>query len=140
MKGIVVGVDGSPQSVRALEWAVEEARARGTQLTVVHAWLPAFIASFPLTPVMVDPTVYEKAGQQLLDDAVDAVDTSGLVAPVERELVEEGPATALLHASEDADLVVIGKRGVGGFVGLLVGSVATQVVHHSSCPVVVVPA
>ena len=140
MKGIVVGVDGSAQSARALAWAVEEARVRGAHLTVVHAWMPAYVAGFPLAPVEVDPSVYEKAGQQLLDDAVDAVDTSGLVAPVERKLVEEGPASALLHAAEDADLVVVGTRGVGGFVGLLVGSVATQVAHHSRCPVVVVPA
>lgn len=140
MNRVVVGVDGSPQSSRALAWAVDEARARRARLTVVHAWLPAYISGFPLTSVMVDPDVYKKPAQQVLDDAVDAVDTTGLVAAVERKLAEGGAAAALIHEAQDADLLVVGSRGVGGFVGLLVGSVATQVAHHAPCPVVIVPA
>jgi nucleotide-binding universal stress UspA family protein len=58
---------------------------------------------------------------------------------VKRTLMQGGAAAALLAASKDADLVVVGARGVGGFLGLLIGSVTTQVTHHASCPVVVVP-
>ncbi|MEY2459530.1 MAG: hypothetical protein QOG30_1360, partial [Acidimicrobiaceae bacterium] len=66
-------------------------------------------------------------------------DPTGLSGGVQGHLVEGGAAGALLAASQDADLVVVGARGLGGFLGLLVGSVSTQVTHHASCPVVVVP-
>jgi nucleotide-binding universal stress UspA family protein len=140
MNGIVVGIDGSDESTRALTWAVTEARLRGAHLTVMHAWHPPYVAGgYPLVPVIYDLELYEKAAQQLLDDAVDAIDLTGLSGGVARQLVEGGAASALLAASEDAALVVVGARGVGGFLGLLVGSVSTQVTHHASCPVVVVP-
>ena len=149
MTGIVVGLDGSEGSVRALAWAVAEARLRGAPLTVVHAWIQmlggsvfggaAFGGEYPVTPMAYDVEVFEKAGQQMLDEAVDAIDTTGLVREVERRLVQGGAASALLDASKDADLLVVGARGVGGFLGLLLGSVTTQVMHHASCPVVVVP-
>jgi nucleotide-binding universal stress UspA family protein len=90
-------------------------------------------------PVIYDLELYEKSAQQLLDDAVDAIDPTGLTGGVARRLVEGGAASALLAASKDAALVVVGARGVGGFLGLLIGSVSTQVTHHASCPVVVVP-
>jgi nucleotide-binding universal stress UspA family protein len=140
MKGIVVGVDGSEGSIHALMWAATEARLRGALLTVVHAWHPPYIGGgYPLVPVIYDVELHEKSAQQVLDEAVDAIDPTGLTGRVEGQLVEGGAAGALLAASQDADLVVVGARGVGGFLGLLVGSVSTQVTHHASCPVVVVP-
>jgi nucleotide-binding universal stress UspA family protein len=140
MNGIVVGVDGSDGSNRALTWAVTEARLRGALLTVVHAWHPPYVAGgYPLVPAIYDVEIHEKAAQQLLDVAVDAIDTTGLTAGVAGQLFEGGAANALLAASKDADLVVVGARGVGGFLGLLIGSVSMQVTHHASCAVVVVP-
>lgn len=139
MNGIVVGVDGSEGSDSALAWAVTEARLRGATLTVVHAWHPAYAGGYPMAPMLYDLELYEKSAQQLLDEAADAIDTAGLVGGVKRTLIQGGAAAALLAASKDADLVVVGARGVGGFLGLLIGSVTTQVTHHASCPVVVVP-
>jgi nucleotide-binding universal stress UspA family protein len=140
MKGIVVGVDGSEASTHALMWAAAEARVRGAALTVVHAWHPPFIGGgYPLVPVIYDLELYEKSAQQVLDEAVDAIDPTGLTGGVVGQLVEGAAASALLAASQDADLVVVGARGVGGFLDLLIGSVSMQVTHHASCPVVVVP-
>jgi nucleotide-binding universal stress UspA family protein len=139
MNGIVVGIDGSEGSDSALAWAATEARLRGSTLTVVHAWHPAYVGGYPIAPMLLDLELYEKSAQQLLDEAVDAVDTTGLHGELKRTLVQSGAAAALLAASKHADLVVVGARGVGGFLGLLIGSVTTQVTHHASCPVVVVP-
>ena len=71
--------------------------------------------------------------------AVDAVASEGLVAPIERTLSWEDPTSALLDASKGADLLVVGSRGRGGFMGLLLGSVSQEVAHHAPCPVVIVP-
>ena len=142
--GVVVGVDGSAGSGQALKWAVAEARLRGAPLTVVHAWHQtspvSFVGGYLGTPMLYDVDLFEKAAQQVLDEAVDSVDTTGLADPVVRKVIQDGASAALVGASSDADLLVVGARGVGGFPGLLVGSVTTQVTHHASCPVVVVPA
>jgi nucleotide-binding universal stress UspA family protein len=113
---VVVGVDGSPQAAAALAWAVEDARVRSARLTVVHAGARAVPAT--------------------LDAAVDAVDTTGVA--VERLLAADSPAPALLAAAADADLVVVGSRGRGGFREALLGSVTHHVTQHALCPVVVV--
>ena len=140
MNRIVVGVDGSKGSQLALDWAVNEARLRGAQLSVLHAWHVQYFCGYPLAPQPpVDPELFENAAHQILDEMVDAIDASGLATPIEKKLVQSGAATALLLAAENADLVVMGARGLGGFMGLLLGSVSNQVTHHASCPVVVVP-
>lgn len=138
MERIVVGIDGSEPAHLALEWAVGQARVRGAALEVVHAWMPAPIGS-PYGLATVDPAPFEQVGRATLDRAIAEVDTSGLAAPVERRLVCGGAATVILEQSRGADLVVVGSRGHGGFRGLLLGSVSHQVVHHATCPVVVVP-
>jgi nucleotide-binding universal stress UspA family protein len=138
MNRIVVGVDGSKGSQLALDWAANEARLRGAQLCVVHAWHPQYGTGYMFTPV-VGPEVFENAARQVLNEMVDAIDTSDLAHPIEKRLAQCGAATALIGAGKDADLVVVGARGLGGFVGLLVGSVSQQVTHHAPCPVVVVP-
>ncbi|MCW3767247.1 MULTISPECIES: universal stress protein [Paenarthrobacter] len=132
---IVAGVDGSAVSRLALEWAVTEARLRGGQVRVVTAW------EFP--PVTVgmeglvhDPDIFPQAARRLQNEAVKGVE-SGAV-PVTGDIVQGPAATVLLRAAEDADLLVVGSRGFGGFTGLLLGSVSTQVLHHSPCPVLVV--
>ena len=139
MNRIVVGVDGSKGSQLALDWAVNEARLRGAQLCVLHAWHEPYVSGYPLAPTPAAPLIFEDAAHQVLDEMVDSIDASGLAAPIEKKLVQSGAATALLLAAENADVVVVGARGLGGFMGLMLGSVSVQVTHHASCPVVVVP-
>ena len=139
MQRIVVGIDGSEGARRALRWALEEAVLRHAQVEVVHAWHLPYVSGDPFVATAFDPALYEDAARTLLDNAVDREDISGLVAPPERTLVCGSAAPALLDAGKAADLVVVGSRGLGGFTGLLLGSVSHQVAHHAECPVVVVP-
>jgi nucleotide-binding universal stress UspA family protein len=136
MARIVVGVDGSDLARAALRFAVDEARLRGATLEVVTAWYEPYVAPTMAT-VAVDPTLLEEGADKTLDAAVDGIDTSGV--EIRRSIRRGRPAEALLEAARDADLLVVGSRGRGGFTGLLLGSVSQQVVHHATCPVVVVP-
>jgi nucleotide-binding universal stress UspA family protein len=86
-----------------------------------------------------DPDRYGTAAKRLLDDVVDHADASGLRAPIDRVLIEGHPAQAMVDAAQGADLVVVGSRGLGNVRGMLLGSVSHHLVHHASCPVVVVP-
>lgn len=136
---IVVGVDGSDAARRALRWALEEARLRRARLDVVHAWQAPYVVPSPFMRVPVDPGAVEKHARVVLDRVVDAEDMRRQPAPVERVLVQEGAARAVLDAAQGADLVVLGTRGHGGFSGLVLGSVSHHVAHHVRCPLVVVP-
>lgn len=140
MPRIVVGIDGSAASTAALRWAVDEARLRGAHVEAWHAWHAGAPAD-PFAPsAPVDEHAAEAAARAALDTAVDAVDTRDLKEPVERVLVRAIAASALLDAARRADLLVVGTRGVGGFAGLLLGSVSQHVISHADCPVVVIPA
>jgi nucleotide-binding universal stress UspA family protein len=139
MDRIVVGIDGSEPSRRALRWAIEEARLRGADVEAVHAWTPPYVGGYPYTATVFDPVEYERAARQLLDDVVDEADAAGLSAPIERLVIDGPAARGLLDAAKDAALVVVGSRGRGGFAGLLLGSTSQQVCHHATCPVVVIP-
>jgi nucleotide-binding universal stress UspA family protein len=137
---LVVGIDGSAGSVRALEFALEEARARKADLKAVAAWrVPATAYDTGWMPVSVDAADFEQIAQNALDRALaDAnVAASGVsVTP----LVREGQAADVLVAeARAADLLVVGSRGLGGFKGLLLGSVGQQCAQHAPCPVVIVP-
>jgi nucleotide-binding universal stress UspA family protein len=136
---IVVAVDGSSTSLRALRWALDAARARKAPLTVVHAWRPIMLAAIDYSAPIVDIDAFATAGQKVVDDALAEVDLSGLPAPIERLVVEGAPARSILDAATDASLIVVGSRGRGGFAGLLLGSVSQHVITHAACPVVVVP-
>ena len=139
MERIVVGVDGSEGAQRALRFAIGEARRRGASLEVVHAWHVPYAAAGPYVPgPMLDPAPIEELERWTLARAVDAEDTSGV--EVHRALVCDTASRALIDAAKGADLLVVGTRGRGGFVGLLLGSVSQTVTHHAPCPVVVVPA
>jgi nucleotide-binding universal stress UspA family protein len=133
--GIVVGIDGSEGSHRALEWAVAEAGRWGQKLTLVHAW------RFGVSPA--DPTIAEatreigRAAKDLLDDEVAFARSAGSEAT--GVLVFEGAVHALVEASEDADLLVVGSRGRGPVTGALLGSVSQGCARHARCPVVIVP-
>ncbi len=139
MERIVVAIDGSDTSQRALSWALDEGRLRQAAVEVMHSYHAQYVDAPPYGVPMFEPEVYEKAAQRVLDLAVDAADTSGLPLPVERIVVVGGAAKAILETAKGADLVVVGSRGLGGFKGLLLGSVSHQVTHHAACPVVVVP-
>ena len=141
MQRIVVGIDGSQGARRALEWAVGEAKLRDAHVVVVHAWLePAAVAVGSIMSAGgVEPGIFEEAAERTVADVLGAVDTTGLPQGIESHVIAGAPALALLDAAKDADLVVVGSRGLGGFTGLLLGSVSQQVAHHATCPVVIIP-
>ena len=140
MSTIVVGVDGSESAQAALRFAFDEARLRGAAVRAVAAWhVPtnaygsAFVA--PADGVLDElETAARTALERALTHAGDDADLE--VEPVVREGV---PARVLLEEARDADLLVVGSRGLGGFRGLLLGSVGQQCAQHALCPVVVVP-
>src|SRR6266566_5124988 len=143
MPGIIVGVDGSEVSRRALDWAVREAGLRGAALTVlaVHQvasnyWTGSpehYPADQPVTEVM--RKAAEEAVQKAVSQAGEPAPASVTVRAVSGLAAQE-----LVNASSDADLLVVGSRGGGGFSKLVLGSVSNQVVSHAACPVVVIPA
>jgi nucleotide-binding universal stress UspA family protein len=135
---VVVGVDGSGPSRRALQWALDHARRRQLPLIAVHAWhLPStatdFYAPWP------DPAELAERADRLVRGELGGVDTTGLIAPVELRVVPDRPAAALVEDSRLASLVVVGSRGHGQLANTLLGSVSDHVAHHAGCPVVVVP-
>ena len=139
MQRIVVGVDGSDTSLAALRWAVAEARLRGAEVDAVHAWsYPAFTSAHGFVPPPTfarDDLVAEAT--TTLDRACESLHERDMVVS---RIVEEGPAArCLLDSAKDADLLVVGSRGRGGFAGLLLGSVSQQCAHHAPCPIAIVP-
>jgi nucleotide-binding universal stress UspA family protein len=141
MPGITVGVDGSSNSERALEWAMKEAALRHADLTVVavHEVASNQWTGHPL--VLPEDRPEEEKVQQAAEDRVAAV--AGRLgdsqpASVTVRAISGIPTRALVDESQNADLLVVGSRGGGGFARLLMGSVSSQVVHHAACPVVVV--
>lgn len=138
---VVVGVDGSGPSRDALRWALREAELRGAPVQVVHAWRYPVMTYAPgvLPPPTYAHADLEAEARRVLDATVDAV-TGGAPAtpPVERLVVEGAAADQLTRRAGPADLLVVGHRGRGGFMGLLLGSVAEQCSAHARCPVVIV--
>jgi len=141
---IVVGVDGSPTSLDALRWGAAAARRRSAPLVALRAWMPVMATySGFYAPYYADGDIGtgEKIARELLDDAVERALPGNKpgTGPLDLECrVVEGRATAsLLAESANAQLIVVGSRGLGGFGRLLLGSTAHQCVQHSQCPVVV---
>lgn len=142
MPGIVVGVDGSGHSERVLEWAVKEAAVRHAPLTVLAVYPVAanHWTGNPVTYPEADELETEqtrKAAQEATQKVIDQIGSPG-PASVTVRAVSGLPGRELITASADADLVVVGARGGGGFPKLVLGSVSGQVVSHAACPVVVV--
>ena len=135
---VVVGVDCSDNSRRALEVAADLARALGTPLRVVlaHSYLDQH---HPGGSTDFDPAYTDDDARAALDEVIGDVLPGDLDVTVEPVVVCDLPARALLDEAAGARMLVVGARGLGGFRGLLLGSVSQQVVAHSSCPVVVVP-
>jgi nucleotide-binding universal stress UspA family protein len=130
---IVVGVDGSPESELALRWAAQQARLTGRELHAVIAWRVPVTYSVTVGP----EHDWAADSQHALDAAVARALGEQDAAGVVHDVVEDYPAGALLRAAEDADLLVVGCRGRGGFTGMLLGSVSRHVAVHAPCPVVV---
>ena len=133
---IVVGVDGSPSSLRALQWAAGQARLTGAEVHAVGAWTPPTVYAWgPAYPADVDWSEDCATGlEQSVKEALG--DENG--ARVQRHVVQGHPAQALIDQSAGADLLVVGCRGHGGFTGMLLGSISQHVIAHASCPVLVV--
>jgi nucleotide-binding universal stress UspA family protein len=155
---IVVGVDASQGSTNALLWAFGEARARKIPIHAVLAWQyhppwvdPGMGSMFPLGYQPEDGVPQDEfakaaaAVDNLLDAAIRKATTSDPDSatdpvPTTQETAEGHPAQVLLESVGENDIMVVGSRGHGGFVGAMLGSISQHVVSHSRCPVVVVPA
>jgi nucleotide-binding universal stress UspA family protein len=138
MSGIVVGVDGSPHSQSALDWALNEAALRKAHLTAL-AVAPAAASIWGITgqfsPSQETQDKVNQAAKEVVDEAI----SSHGYQDVSLQTVSGVPSDELVKAGQDADLLVVGARGAGGFARLRMGSVSSQVSHHATCPVVVVP-
>ena len=139
--GIVVGVDGSGYSDEAVRWAAREAAMRELPLTVLQAVaIPA--PAWPAAPISAElHDLYEADAQAILDDAVEIVQdtiTEGGPPDIKRQLFFYGPVPTLVDMSKDADMVVVGARGLGTVRRVLLGSVSTGLIHHAHCPVAVI--
>lgn len=137
---IVVGVDGSEGSDAALRFAAAEAALRGAKLRAVCAWEIPSVVYATTWGVAADeePTVRGRA-QDILGGALSEVERLEPGIDSDSRAVHGQPADVLVQESQDADLLVVGSRGFGGFKRLMLGSVSQQVAHHASCPVVIVP-
>lgn len=135
--GVVVGFDGSEQSRRALEFALEHAALRGVAVDVLH--IPAYFGAWGYDVAVPAVTLLELRAMDegMLADAQQIADTKPDV-PVTVRLVEGRPAAQLVKAARHAELVVVGSRGVGPFRELLLGSVSSGVLHHADTNVAVV--
>jgi nucleotide-binding universal stress UspA family protein len=132
---VVVGIDGSEASLRALRWAAEEAEARGADLEVVHVWeRPERYTPMPVGAYPVDPEA-----RKVLDRGVSEARALAPRVEVRGRLEEGGAGTVLVDEARGADLLVVGSRGLGGVRSLFLGSVSQHVAHRASCPVVIVP-
>jgi nucleotide-binding universal stress UspA family protein len=143
MTGIVVGFDESARARQALSWAMHEAGIRGAALTVVTV-VPAMASPFTGHPLSVPDgdNAIRRARQAAEEEVAESGREIGGPGPVSVTVMASAgfPVQALIDASKDADLVVVGARGAGGFAALLLGSVSSQVAQHAACPVVIVPA
>jgi nucleotide-binding universal stress UspA family protein len=142
MPGIVVGIDQSAHAHEALGWAMREAAIRNTALTVLSV-IAAEASPWTKRPLAVpDSEEAVPKARQAADDAIAKLAGElgdSQPASVTVQAFTGYPAKALIEASRDADLVVVGSRGSGGFAELILGSVSDQVARHAVCPVVIVP-
>lgn len=134
---VLVGIDDTSHSWLAADWAATEAELRGCALKVVHAVGRGADAAYGETGVGLTGQVLE-AAVGVLDDVRARLGDARPGVPIDTALARDDPAEALLTAAEDADVIVVGTRGRGGFAGLLLGSVSRKVAAHADRPVVVV--
>ncbi len=137
---VVVGVDGSPSSREALRWAARQAALTGGTVPALTSWdYPQYHGALGwLPPSSGDEEALEARAREDLTRCVGETLGADLSVDVRTEVLYGTPAGVLLRAARDASLLVVGSRGLGGFAGLLLGSVAQHCVQHAACPVVVV--
>jgi nucleotide-binding universal stress UspA family protein len=128
---IVVGIDGSESSTDAFRWAVRQAQVTGSVLEAVMAW------QYPGGVVPDGVEDFEAESRRALDGAIEGAFSDAPPVQVARVVEEGEPALTLVRRSDDAALLVVGSRGHGAFVGMLIGSVSQYCVTHAHCPVVV---
>jgi nucleotide-binding universal stress UspA family protein len=141
-RGVVVGVDGSPGSRGAVDWAARDAELRNVPLTVMHVESTAAISSWADVPMSQEFwSAMDRRAEDLVSEALgwvsDAISTSPRIA-VRHQVVTAAVVPTMVDVSKDADLVVVGCRGLGGVKGALLGSVSSALVHHAHCPVAVI--
>lgn len=135
---VVVGVDGSSPALDAVVWGAAEAVARGRSLRIVHGFIWPLM-NVPLGPASDGPAHggLRAQAERLLGDAERHARSVAGDLPITTRLVTGAATAVLLEQARDAEIVVVGHRGVGGFLGLLVGSVGVELAAHAPCPVVV---
>jgi nucleotide-binding universal stress UspA family protein len=141
METIVVGVDGSECARSALEFSAREAALREARLRIICAWeVPPAVFAGGFAPGLDQSTIdgFRDGAETVVHEAVAAVKQLQSTVECEGKTVQGQPAEVLLEEARDADLIVVGNRGHGGFASLLLGSVSHQVVQHATCPVTVV--
>ena len=140
METIVTGVDGSSGANVALRFAIAEAALRRARLRVVCAWeVPVFAYTGEVPPPNKELDRFRLHAEAIVAEAVANVRRDAPAVECEGVALEGQPARVLLEQAATAVMAVVGKRGRGGFAGLLLGSLSHQLVHHAPCPVVVVP-
>lgn len=130
---VLVGVDGSRASVAATALAFDEASRRGVDLIALHAW-----SDLSYSPYAIADQSYEAQGHEILAERLAGWHERYPDVTVHRQIVTDRPAHWLIDGSQQAQLVVVGSHGRGGYIGMLLGSVSTAVVHAAHCPVIVV--
>lgn len=134
---IVVGADGSPSSQAAFRWAVRQARLTGGDVLAVTAWHHPVAYGYPMPVAPL--TDARDIAARVLQTATDEIEQEpGEPVQIIGKVVEGNAARVLLDESQDADLLVVGNRGHGGFVEALLGSTGQHVVQYATCPVVVI--
>lgn len=139
---LVVGVDGSETALAAVRWGAREAKLRDAKLELVSVWeIPISDVGFGYGLGGVSKELLkglEQNAEEILATAVEVAREASPDLEIETRTVEGRAAAVLVGMAQDADLLVVGSRGMGGFRGLLLGSVSQQCVHHAACPVVIV--
>lgn len=137
---VVVGVDGSPRSLDAVDLAAREATLRNAPLHLVYAYVWPYVAA-PIgsSEARGPERSLRDDAEQIVGEAAERARATAPTVAVTGEAVVGAPTATLLERSRSASVVVIGDRGHGGFTGLLMGSVSQAVLHHAACPVAVVP-
>ena len=136
---VVVGLDGSAQSTRALDFALQEASLRGAALVALHAWTGHDSTELDLA-VQHEPWSGDAQERRVLAEALAGADGRYLDVPIRRQVLRGNAGSLLSEWSHTAQLVVVGSRGHGGPTGLVLGSVSRHLIFHADCPTTVVRA